>query len=81
MERCPFRIVQEALRNVDRHASAGRVTVRLFYVSGVAGVEVADDGDGFAVTPRGRLSAGEGHQRACDHEGARANGSLRVAVV
>ena len=41
-----FRIVQEALVNVARHASASRVTVRLREIGGHLEVLVADDGIG-----------------------------------
>ncbi len=40
-----YRIVQEALTNVTRHANAGTVTVRVAYEDGVT-VEVIDDGVG-----------------------------------
>ncbi|HSP73562.1 MAG TPA: sensor histidine kinase [Gaiellaceae bacterium] len=42
-----MRIVQEALRNVRRHAHARTATVRLASVNGQLTVEVADDGRGF----------------------------------
>ena len=42
-----FRILQEALTNVGRHAQAGRVQVRIGHADGVLRVEVADDGVGF----------------------------------
>jgi PAS domain S-box-containing protein len=42
-----YRIVQEALTNVARHAAASRVTVRLTAGGGTFGVEVEDDGRGF----------------------------------
>jgi signal transduction histidine kinase len=41
-----FRIVQEALTNVARHAHAGEVTVRLEVDKGCILLEVADDGRG-----------------------------------
>ena len=41
-----YRIVQEALTNVLRHAAAHRATVRLDSTSGVLAVEVTDDGRG-----------------------------------
>jgi signal transduction histidine kinase len=41
-----FRIAQEALTNVVRHADAGRVTVRLGYGPGELTVQVDDDGQG-----------------------------------
>jgi signal transduction histidine kinase len=41
-----YRIVQEALSNVRRHASASRVTVRVSYDADAIGLEVCDDGVG-----------------------------------
>ncbi len=46
-----YRIVQEALTNVRRHACAGRVSVRLAFGADRVRVEVADDGRGGAVDP------------------------------
>jgi len=49
-----FRIVQEALTNVSRHAEARRVEVCLTCVKAYARLEVADDGRGFdAAAPTG----------------------------
>ncbi len=42
-----FRVVQEALTNVRKHASAARAVVSLDIVDGALEVEVADDGRGF----------------------------------
>ena len=42
-------ILREALRNVERHAGAGRVGVRLRTLGGRAVLTVADDGAGFEV--------------------------------
>jgi signal transduction histidine kinase len=42
-------IMREALRNVERHAGAGQVTVRLRRLGGRAVLTVADDGAGFEV--------------------------------
>jgi signal transduction histidine kinase len=44
-----YRIVQEALSNVARHAGAGTVRVRLVAGAGTVTATVADDGRGFAV--------------------------------
>lgn len=43
------RIVEEALRNVRRHAEARRAVVRIAIADGALRVEVADDGRGFAA--------------------------------
>jgi signal transduction histidine kinase len=48
VELAAYRIVQEALTNVTRHASARTVTVRVTYDDGVT-VEVIDDGVGGAA--------------------------------
>jgi signal transduction histidine kinase len=42
-----YRIAQEALRNVERHADAGRATVSLRARPGYVELEVNDDGRGF----------------------------------
>ncbi|HEY5985920.1 MAG TPA: ATP-binding protein, partial [Streptosporangiaceae bacterium] len=42
-----FRIAQEALHNVERHAQANQVVVRFAYRAGHVCLEVADDGCGF----------------------------------
>ena len=49
-----YQIAEEALDNVERHAAAAHVTVRLSYTSGIT-LEVEDDGQGFdpaTVDPR-----------------------------
>ncbi len=50
VELAVYRIVQEALTNVTRHASAHAVTVRIGYDDGVT-VEVTDDGTGGVAEP------------------------------
>lgn len=42
-----YRVAQEALRNVERHADAGRATVSLRARPGYVELEVEDDGRGF----------------------------------
>lgn len=42
-------IMREALRNIERHAHASRVAVRLRTLGGRAVMTIADDGDGFEV--------------------------------
>ena len=46
-----YRIVQEALRNVERHARAGRVSVWTVFTATRVRVRVADDGQGFRAQP------------------------------
>ena len=50
VELAVYRIVQEALTNVTRHAGAHAVTVRIGYDDGVT-VEVTDDGTGGVAEP------------------------------
>jgi PAS domain S-box-containing protein len=47
---CLFRVTQEALRNVARHAGAGRVEVAIREWNGGLQLEVRDDGQGFDAT-------------------------------
>lgn len=42
-----FRVAQESLRNIERHARARNATVTVFADPGSFGVEVSDDGCGF----------------------------------
>lgn len=49
LETALYRIVQEALTNVARHAQVKEVTVRLWANAGRAGVQVAESGAGFDV--------------------------------
>jgi len=46
-ERAVYRLVQEALNNVVKHAGAGQVSVRTRTANGAIEVEVRDDGCGF----------------------------------
>jgi len=56
VETAAYRIVQEALTNVARHAGASEVTVRLWADQDVLGVQVEDQGVGF--DPEAALDAG-----------------------
>jgi signal transduction histidine kinase len=47
-----YRIVQEALTNVLRHAGRARVTVAVQYAADAVTVDVQDDGEGASATPR-----------------------------
>jgi signal transduction histidine kinase len=55
-----FRIVQEALSNVHRHAQASRVSVSLVSRGGVLTVRISDDGKGFqsATGPEAPMGVG-----------------------
>jgi len=44
-----FRIIQEALRNVEKHASATRVDVSIEFAEGKINISVADNGKGFKL--------------------------------
>ena len=44
-----FRIVQEALRNVEKHASAMRVDVNVEYAAEKINISIADNGKGFKL--------------------------------
>jgi signal transduction histidine kinase len=55
-----YRAAGEALRNVERHAQASRVSVRLERRDGLVRLEVVDDGVGFAEDQR-EQSRAEGH--------------------
>jgi signal transduction histidine kinase len=49
---CLFRVAQEALRNVVKHAQARHVTISLRLYSDQAMLSINDDGQGFRVPPR-----------------------------
>jgi signal transduction histidine kinase len=54
-----YRIVQEALRNVFRHAGASKVAISLEPAPGGVAIRVRDDGRGFAMN--GSRSSATGH--------------------
>jgi two-component system sensor histidine kinase UhpB len=70
VEAAVYRIVEEALTNVMRHASAGSVTISLSHAGDSLTVAVADDGAGFEPTGR-TLTAGTGMGLLCMEERAR----------
>jgi len=45
-----YRVVQEALTNIGKHAAASNVSVRMAMSAGMLDVEVSDDGNGFDAT-------------------------------
>ena len=82
-----FRIVQEALTNVLRHAGATRVDIELGVKSGCVIVEINDDGSGITETGMGPGSLGilGMRERAAALGGVlevapRSNGGTRVAA-
>ena len=56
-EREMWRIAQEALTNVERHANATRVVITWRNLAGRAVLRVADDGIGFQIGRSGRLDS------------------------
>jgi signal transduction histidine kinase len=61
MQRTLFRMVQEGLANVHRHARASHVSVQLRWIGGRVHVIIADDGCGMRVKRHGspmRLGVG-----------------------
>ncbi|MFG2869963.1 sensor histidine kinase [Streptomyces sp. NPDC048338] len=66
-----YRIVQEALTNVVRHAHARSASVRLRYAEGVLGIVVSDDG-------RGAQPGSAGHGLVGIRERAAAHGGTAV---
>ncbi len=52
-----YRIFQEAITNIHKHAGAQRVMIRLFREAGGVTLSVGDDGCGFAAAARKRRSA------------------------
>ncbi len=55
-----YRVVQEAVSNVIRHAEASRITVRISASDGVVVTEIVDDGKGFDTSAVGRVTQGLG---------------------
>jgi len=45
-----YRVIQEALTNISKHAAASNVSVRIALSAGMLDVEVSDDGSGFDAT-------------------------------
>jgi len=61
-----FRVAQEALHNIEHHAHAAQVVVRLAYGPGTLCLELVDDGCGFdpAQDRQGRLGLAGMQERA-----------------
>ena len=56
-----YRVVQEALNNIQKHADASRLAVRLASNDGAVTLEIADDGAGFDTSLAGtELGIGKG---------------------
>lgn len=89
LDAAAFRIVQESLTNVIRHAGPARATVAVRHGDGGVEVEVTDDGRGAAGTDGGAHEASGGHGLAGMrervallggelHAGTRDSGGYRV---
>jgi signal transduction histidine kinase len=57
VDQCAYRIIQEALTNVRKHASARRAAVTISYLPEMLDLEIVDDGRGVAAT----ASVADGH--------------------
>jgi signal transduction histidine kinase len=74
VDQAAFRIIQESLTNIVRHAPAAHATVRLTRQAGTLTIEVTDDGPAVGVPPDGNGIRGM-------RERARAvGGAVRVSV-
>jgi len=69
VELAAFRIVQEALTNVRRHAGAATATVRIDYATSSLVVQVDDDGRGGPTTTAAGRDHGTAEKRAGDRAG------------
>ena len=58
MALCVYRVTQEALRNVARHANTRQASVRLFATDRHLVLRVRDRGVGFDVAARGKMGLG-----------------------
>jgi PAS domain S-box-containing protein len=52
-----YRIFQEALTNVSRHANASKVTIKLYEKNGILALEVADNGKGIWETENNKTQS------------------------
>ena len=52
-----FRIVQEAVSNVRRHAAATQVDISIEPAAGAVDIKIHDNGRGFVVAPEARLAS------------------------
>jgi signal transduction histidine kinase len=60
VDQAAYRIVQEALTNVGRHAGDASASVHLHYTREVLSVQVDDDGAGTGISPGAGISPGNG---------------------
>jgi signal transduction histidine kinase len=74
-----FRVAQEALANVGKHASATRAGLTLSYMDDVVVLDVRDDGRGFSPGPGARSKPGSGFGLAAmEQRVRRVSGTLAV---
>ncbi len=85
LDLCAYRIVQEALTNVIKHAGPASVTVAVRWTGQALEVDVSDDGRGPIAHPGGARGHGIAGMRERTglhggkiHAGARANGGFAV---
>jgi signal transduction histidine kinase len=71
-----FRIIQEALRNVEKHASADNVEIAISCFSQAVEIVISDDGVGF--DPRSRDSGGSMGLRGMKERAVLIQGRLEV---
>jgi NarL family two-component system sensor histidine kinase LiaS len=75
VEHSLYRVAQEALNNVARHAQAGRVSVTLTYEETAVHLQISDDGAGF--DPARQTSAASGLKNMAERA-AEVDGRLRI---
>ena len=76
-----FRIIQESLQNIIRHAEASRVNIHLIHSSEQLSLFIADDGKGFDLqvqaTPKPGKGAGLSNMR---NRAALMNGEMKIST-
>lgn len=73
-----YRVAEESVRNVERHAHAGTVWVSLSRDDGIVRLQIDDDGTGFDVAQEDRASSGIGLFRARELL-AHAGGEMQIS--
>ena len=77
-EREILRVTQEAIHNVEKHAGAKHLTVRLDYGPAEIALEVRDDGRGFAINSEGTETPGHYGLTGMRERAAAIGGTLEV---
>jgi len=77
-EREILRVTQEAIHNVEKHAGAKHLTVRLDYGPAEIALEVRDDGRGFAINNEGTETPGHYGLTGMRERAAAIGGTLEV---